>query len=193
MPVTRVPNIKKLRNDRKLTQKQLGEALGITPRTIIRWEQGEGEPGIADLLTLARFFGVSIDQLVGELLPEDDLGILPKMSDLSGRDLDFWVAKAQGDSPEMLNGEPVILVSGQASRPVLAYSSNWSHAGPILNEFEMHFTPTPSGIPFDGILRMEKGVIARPAAHPIAAWGRNHLEAGMRAYLVAALGERIMI
>lgn len=192
MPVTRVPNIKKLRNDRELTQKRLAEAIGVTHRTIIRWEQGEGEPGIDDLLTLARYFGVSIDQLVGELLPERDLGALPKMSDLSGRELDFWVATAQGDSPEMEDGEPVIVVPGQAPRPVLAYSSNWSHAGPILSEYDMHFTPTPSGIPFDGVLRLEKGVIARPAAHPTAAWGRNHLEAAMRAYLIAALGERIM-
>ncbi|QRY31159.1 helix-turn-helix domain-containing protein [Variovorax sp. PDNC026] len=192
MPVTRVPNIKKLRNDRKLTQKQLGEALGITNRTIIRWEQGEGEPGIADLLILARFFGVSIDQLIGELLPEDDFGALPKMSDLSGRDLDFWVARAQGHAPEVIDGEPVVLVPGGTPRAVLAYSSNWSYAGPIVSEYEMHFTPMPSGIPFDGVLRMEKGVIARPAAHPTAAWGRNHLEAAMRAYLIAAFGERIM-
>jgi transcriptional regulator with XRE-family HTH domain len=192
MPVTRVPNIKKLRNDRKLTQKQLGEALGITHRTIIRWEQGEGEPGIADLVTLARYFGVSVDQLIGEMLAEEDLGTLPKVSDLAGRDLDFWVAKAQGDSPQMLDGEPLILVPGQPPRPVLAYSSNWSHAGPILSEFDMHFTPTPSGIPFDGVLRMEKGVVARPAAYPIAVWGRNHLEAGMRAYLSAELGDRLL-
>ncbi|MDR6887893.1 MULTISPECIES: helix-turn-helix domain-containing protein [Variovorax] len=190
--MTRVPNIKKLRNDRKLTQKQLGEALGVTLRTIVRWEQGEGEPGIADLLTLARYFGVSIDQLIGELLPEEDLGALPKVSDLTGRNLDFWVARVQGDSPEMLDGEPVVLVPGRAPRPVLAYSSNWSHAGPILSEFDMHFTPTPSGVPFDGVLRMEKGVIARPAAYPTAAWGRNHLEAGMRAYLSAELGDRLI-
>jgi transcriptional regulator with XRE-family HTH domain len=186
-----VPNIKKLRSDRKLTQKQLGAALGFTNRTIIRWEQGEGEPGIAELKVLARFFGVSIDQLIGELLPEESFGTIPKVADLSGRELDFWVAKAQGDAPEMVDGEPVLLM-GQARRPVLAYSSNWSHGGPILSEFDMHFTPTPSGVPFDGVLRMEKGVIARPSAHPTAAWGRNHLEAGMRAYLIAELGERIL-
>lgn len=186
-----VPNIKKLRSDRKLTQKQLGAALGFTNRTIIRWEQGEGEPGIAELKVLARFFGVSIDQLIGELLPEESLGTIPKVADLSGRELDFWVAKAQGDAPEMVDGEPVLLM-GAARRPVLAYSSNWSHGGPILSEFDMHFTPTPSGVPFDGVLRMEKGVIARPSAHPTAAWGRNHLEAGMRAYLIAELGERIL-
>lgn len=186
-----VPNIKKLRSDRKLTQKQLGAALGFTNRTIIRWEQGEGEPGIAELKVLARFFGVSIDQLIGELLPEESFGTIPKVTDLSGRELDFWVAKAQGDAPEMVDGEPVLLM-GEARRPVLAYSSNWSHGGPILSEFHMHFTPTPSGVPFDGVLRMEKGVVARPSAYPTAAWGRNHLEAGMRAYLIAELGERIL-
>jgi transcriptional regulator with XRE-family HTH domain len=186
-----VPNIKKLRADRKLTQKQLGEALGFTNRTIIRWEQGEGEPGIAELKVLARFFGVSIDQLIGELLPEENFGTIPKVAHLSGRELDFWVARAQGDSPEMIGGEPMLLMA-EAWRPVLAYSTNWSHGGPILSEYAMHFTPMESGTPFDGLLRMEKGVVARPAAHPTAAWGRNHLEAGMRAYLIAELGERIL-
>ncbi|AVQ81635.1 helix-turn-helix domain-containing protein [Variovorax sp. PMC12] len=188
-----VPNIKKLRNDRRLTQQQLGDALGFTKRTIIRWEQGEGEPGIFELKVLSQFFGVSIDQLIGELLPKEDLGTLPKFADLTGRELDFWVAKAQRHSPEWMDSEPVILIPGQASRPVLAYSSNWSHAGSILSEFDMHFTTVPSGVPFDGVLRMEKGVVARPAAYPSAAWGRNHLEAAMRAYLIAEFGDRIIL
>ncbi|MDQ0001903.1 transcriptional regulator with XRE-family HTH domain [Variovorax boronicumulans] len=192
MTAMKLPNIKKLRTDRSLTQKQLAAGLGYSLRRIIRWEQGEGEPGASELKAMARFFDVSIDQLIGELLPEKDLGVLPKVAELVGRELDLWVAIAQGDDAEMIDGEPVIPVPGQAGRSVLAYSSNWSHAGPILSEFEMHFTPTPSGIQFDRILRMEKGVIARPAAHPIAAWGRNHLEAGMRAYLLAELGERIL-
>lgn len=186
-----MPNIKKLRTDRSLTQKQLAEALGFSIRRIVRWEQGEGEPGATELRLMAKFFGVSIDQLIGELLPKEDLGFLPKVVDLVGRELDFWVAVAQGDSPEMVDGEPMIAV-GQVARPVMAYSSNWSYGGPILGEYEMHFTPTPSGIPFDRILRMEKGVIARPSAFPVAAWGRNHLEAGMRAYLLAEMGDRIM-
>lgn len=191
MPAYAVPNIKKLRTDRKLTQQQLGEALGIAKRTIVRWEQGLREPKIADLKLMARFFGVSVDQLIGEDLPNESFGPLPKVADLSGRELDYWVARVQGDSPEMVDGEP-ILILGEVRRPVLAYSSNWTHGGPILSEFDMHFTPMPSGVPFDGVLRMERGVIARPAAHPTAAWGRNHLEAGMRAYLIAELGERLL-
>jgi transcriptional regulator with XRE-family HTH domain len=191
MPAYAVPNIKKLRTDRKLTQQQLAEALGIAKRTVVRWEQGLREPGIAELKIMARFFGVSVDQLIGEHLPEESFGPLPKVSDLSGRELDYWVARAQGDSPEMVEGEPMLFL-GEVRRPVLAYSSNWSHGGPILSELDMHFTPMPSGVPFDGILRMERGVIARPAAHPTAAWGRNHLEAGMRAYLIAELGERLL-
>lgn len=54
-----------LRNDRKVTQKQLAEALGITIRTVTHYENGSREPNIATLTALADYFDVSLDYLVG--------------------------------------------------------------------------------------------------------------------------------
>lgn len=52
--------IKKLRNDRGLTQDELAERLGFTRSTIATWE-GNIIPPYQKLVKLAEFFGVSVD------------------------------------------------------------------------------------------------------------------------------------
>jgi transcriptional regulator with XRE-family HTH domain len=191
MPALTIPNLKKLRTERLLSQTQLGEAIGISPRTLIRWEGGQGEPGASELLALARFFGVSIDQLVGDLLPAESTGALPKVADLVGRQLDYWVARAEGLSPEFLESGPVIYVAGEGQQPVAAYCTDWACGEPIMERVGMHLMPIAAGATFDGIPR-PKGWIARPAACSGAAWGRSMLEAGMRAHLMAEIGDHIL-
>ena len=51
---------------RGMSRSQVAEAIGVTPETIGRWERGESEPTRAYLISMARAYGVSIDQLVGE-------------------------------------------------------------------------------------------------------------------------------
>ncbi len=58
-------NIKKWRTERKMTQEQLSEALGITFQCISRWERGEGYPDITMLPSVAAFFNVTVDELLG--------------------------------------------------------------------------------------------------------------------------------
>lgn len=57
--------LKELRKDRKLTQKQLAEDLGIATSTIIKYERGEREPNIQNIKRFAQYFGVSVDYLLG--------------------------------------------------------------------------------------------------------------------------------
>lgn len=58
-------NLIKLRKERGLTTRQIGELLGISKGTFNHWETGRCEPDIATLKKLADFFCVSIDYLVG--------------------------------------------------------------------------------------------------------------------------------
>ena len=51
---------------RGMSRSQVAEAIGVTAETIGRWERGESEPTRAYLISMARAYGVSIDQLVGE-------------------------------------------------------------------------------------------------------------------------------
>ena len=59
--------LKTLRNDRGLTQHQLGNILGFKHSTISDWETGKkDDPLYSSLRKISRFFGVSIDYLTGD-------------------------------------------------------------------------------------------------------------------------------
>lgn len=57
--------LKKLREERGLTQKQVAEVLEMNPRTYSSYENNEREPNSEMLLMIADLFDVSIDYLVG--------------------------------------------------------------------------------------------------------------------------------
>ncbi|MBO5416773.1 MAG: helix-turn-helix transcriptional regulator [Clostridia bacterium] len=57
--------LKDLREDRDLRQINVAEATGIDQRTLSNYETGKTLPGVAALICLADFFGVTIDYLVG--------------------------------------------------------------------------------------------------------------------------------
>ncbi len=57
--------IKNLRISRNLTQTEVAKILGITQGTYQKYEKGQVEPTIQTLITLADFYGVTLDYLVG--------------------------------------------------------------------------------------------------------------------------------
>lgn len=57
--------LKELRQERGISQKALGEVLDISDRNIRFYESGEHRPDFEGLMTLADYFDVSIDYLVG--------------------------------------------------------------------------------------------------------------------------------
>ena len=57
--------VKLLRLERKMTQKQLGELLGVTPVTIGDYERDTKKPRMDSLERLAGIFNVSTDYLTG--------------------------------------------------------------------------------------------------------------------------------
>lgn len=60
-----LPNLKKLRNEKGISQKSLAEILGVTQQTVSNYETGEIEPDITLLSRMADYFETSIDDLVG--------------------------------------------------------------------------------------------------------------------------------
>ncbi len=62
--------IKRLRTENNMTQDVLASALGVTPQAISRWESEGGYPDIELLPSLADFFSVSTDELLGYKLSE---------------------------------------------------------------------------------------------------------------------------
>ena len=58
-------NIIRLRHDKKITQEQLADFVGVTKASVSKWETKQSMPDILLLPQLASFFDVTIDELLG--------------------------------------------------------------------------------------------------------------------------------
>ncbi len=78
--------LKTLRKEKNWTQEQAAEQLGVSNRTVSRWETGTNMPDISLLLEIAELYGVSIPELIeGERksgkMNEDAKEVASRMSD----------------------------------------------------------------------------------------------------------------
>lgn len=65
--------IAELRKEQKLTQEQFGEKIGVTNKTVSRWENGNYLPPVDMLLTISQLFNVSINEILwGKRLSADE-------------------------------------------------------------------------------------------------------------------------
>ena len=55
--------IKRLREDKRMTQQQLAESIGVSDKAVSKWETGRGYPDISLIEPLAEALGVSIIEL----------------------------------------------------------------------------------------------------------------------------------
>lgn len=69
-----------LRKQKGVTQGELASALGVTNQSVSKWESGQCCPDIQLIPEIAKYFDVSIDELMGEQTPQKDseLNDLPK-------------------------------------------------------------------------------------------------------------------
>lgn len=58
--------LKALRKERDLQQSQLGEIFGLSPSAIGSYERNLREPAYKHLCAFAKYFGVSLDYLLGQ-------------------------------------------------------------------------------------------------------------------------------
>ena len=56
--------LQELRKQKELTQEELAEVLFVSRTAISKWESGRGYPNIDSLKAIAKFFGVTIDELL---------------------------------------------------------------------------------------------------------------------------------
>ena len=81
--------IAKLRREKKLTQKQLGEMLNIDSKTISKWERGKYAPDMMLFRELGKLFEVSIEELLDGKRTE-------------GKDVHMDEAESESDSTELI-------------------------------------------------------------------------------------------
>lgn len=64
--------IKELREKRKMTQKELSEMIGVSDKTVSKWETGKGLPDIGIIEELAKALGGSVAELLTGDLRENE-------------------------------------------------------------------------------------------------------------------------
>ena len=58
-------NLKKIRKSKKVSQSVVAQQLGYGYTAVANYESGRNEPSIDDLIKIANYFEVSVDDLVG--------------------------------------------------------------------------------------------------------------------------------
>lgn len=78
-------SLRQLRKSKNMTQSALASVLGVSTATVAMWETARREPDTSTLITLAAYFGVSVDYLLGseKTPPETD-------KELEGVEFALW-------------------------------------------------------------------------------------------------------
>lgn len=106
--------IKKLRKEKKYTQKQLAEKLNVSFQAVSKWETGETLPDTSLLLTLANELNTSVERLLngGKIVMKENTLIsvknivdgfkyLLKVKDCFGEKSTFWAGLVEGINKKM--------------------------------------------------------------------------------------------
>lgn len=64
--------LKELRKQKKLTQQEAADALFVSQKTISRWETGEGIPDISIIQDVAKFYDVTVDEILTGVKKEEN-------------------------------------------------------------------------------------------------------------------------
>lgn len=90
-------NIKKFRKERKMTQEQLAEAMGVSVSAVYKWESNQSTPEIGLILEMADLFHTSTDVLLGyEWQNNDAASALDRIATLTrGKEYEEAITEAE--------------------------------------------------------------------------------------------------
>lgn len=112
-------NIAAYRAEAKETQADLGTFLGVSDKTISKWESGDTEPNLDTVCRIAEHYGVTVDVLLGK--PYEDVQTVLRN--------EFSKAKNQNDLFARLYQEMLRLLHAALD----SYNDErWEDAGPVI-------------------------------------------------------------
>ena len=76
MKLTLAENIRAFRKQRRLTQEQFAEAMGVTVGSVYKWETGQTIPELSMLVEIADFFDISMDVLLGYRVKDNHIAAI---------------------------------------------------------------------------------------------------------------------
>ena len=124
--------IRQLREERKLTQAELAEQIGVSSKTISKWETGKGLPDISLLQPLAQALGISVIELMnGEQITNRNVSA----NLLRGR---FYVCPVCGNAIHS-TGNALVSCCGITLPPLEAEEADEEHGITIENVEDEHF------------------------------------------------------
>ena len=104
--------IKSLRKEREITQEEFAEVLGVSCQSVSRWENDSCYPDIEMIPTIAAFFGVSVDKLMGIDEQAEKTAVDRYLSEfqtaISGGDIDGCIRIAREGVAEFPNNYPLL-------------------------------------------------------------------------------------
>ena len=124
--------VKALREARKLTQADLAEKIGVSSKTVSKWETGKGLPDISLLQPLAQALGISVIELMnGE--PIANRNVSANMLRCK-----FYVCPLCGNVIHS-TGDTVVSCCGITLPPLEAESPDEDHGITVENVEDEHF------------------------------------------------------
>lgn len=73
-------NLRRIRKEKKMTQQQLADQIGVNVYAIKSWESGRYEPTTKNAFEVAKVLGVTMDELLGHNLEEPSLDFIVEHS-----------------------------------------------------------------------------------------------------------------
>ena len=93
--------LKELRKEKSLTQEQFAEQIGVSGRTVSRWETGSNLPDISLLVEIADFYDVDVREIIegerkSEMMDEEVRDVANKMADYASAEKTRLLRTVQG-------------------------------------------------------------------------------------------------
>ena len=124
--------IRQLREDRRMTQADLAQKLGVSSKTISKWETGKGLPDITLLQPLAQALGISVIELMnGEHITNRNISA-------NLRRCKFYVCPICGNILYS-TGNAVVSCCGVTLPPLEAEDADEDHTVTVENVEDEHF------------------------------------------------------
>ena len=128
--------IKQLRESRNMTQAELAERIGVSSKTVSKWETAKGLPDISLLQHLSQALGISVIELMnGEQIINRNVSA----NMLRGK---FYVCPVCGNAIHSM-GNAVVSCCGITLPPLEAEDGDGDHPITIENVEDEHFISIP--------------------------------------------------
>ena len=128
--------IKRLRESRRLTQAELAEMIGVSSKTISKWETAKGLPDISLLQPLSQALGLSVIELM------NGQPIINKNTSANLLRCKFYICPVCGNVTHS-TGDAVVSCCGITLPPLEAEEWDEEHAPKIETVEDEHFITIP--------------------------------------------------